>query len=136
MMQLTLRKSQSLGDVYLLTLCRTIEYKTNTTDVEPIDIIKFLEDHYKGKYTECENHEFQEIDDKKLHRYIQDIKDEATDDKNGLQTYRSFYTNENFYRNLEIISVLIKLDEEEEKAFIPSLKLYLSDKKLTYNVDS
>lgn len=131
-MILTLKASERLGNVYLLTLERVIKYKTETDVVAPVDILNFLEAHYKGKYTECENHEFQEVDDNKLNRYISNIDKTYKEDEWSVGVE---IEDEDFYKNREFISILIKLEPGEEKAFIATLKLYMGEKQLTYNVD-
>jgi hypothetical protein len=130
-MILTFRKSQSLGDVYLLTLLRRITH-IGSNEAKPIDIWNFLENHYRERYTECENYDFQEINETKLRNYVNDVEENA----HASGTGKHRFADDDFYDNIELINILIKLDPEEEKAFIPSLKVYMSGKSLTYNVDT
>jgi hypothetical protein len=132
-MILTLKKADSLNGIYLLTLDRWIEYRRNEDDVLPIDIINFLKNHYSGKFKECENYEFTEVDQRKLDRYISNIEKSHTVEEEwsvGVGT-----SNDDFYKNREIINILVNLETGEEKSFITTLKMYMGDKNLSYNVD-
>lgn len=133
-MILTFKKSESLGDVYLLKLDRTIKYKDESNDAAPIDIVNFLENHYKGKYKECENLEVQEIDDGKLDRYISSIEKSYSVEQQEWSV--GIDDGNDFYKNRELIHILVKLEPDEEKSFIATLKMYMGDKNLSYVVDS